>query len=86
MTETMGIYTIYDKTAGTYGPIMKHENELVAVRTFKQATRGMHDDDKKDYELRYIGQFSNVTGTLIPADAPKPVMGYEYEEKNLGGK
>ena len=72
----MNIYSIYDKKAMTYSPVMSFENEVLAVRAFEQfvlAGNNTVSHYPSDFVLCYLGQMDDNTGALTCDAMPRQV-------------
>lgn len=72
----MKIYSIYDKKAMTYSPVMSFENEVLAVRSFEQfvlAGNNTVSQYPSDFVLCYLGEMDDTTGALTCDAMPRQV-------------
>lgn len=72
----MYIYSIYDKKAMTYSPVMSFENEVLAVRAFEQfvlAGNNTVSQYPSDFVLCYLGEMDDKTGALMCDAMPRQV-------------
>lgn len=72
----MKIYSIYDKKALTYSPVMSFENEVLAVRSFEQfvlAGNNTISQYPSDFVLCYLGEVDDTTGALTCDAMPRQV-------------
>ena len=72
----MKIYSIYDKKAMTYSPVMSFENEVLAVRAFEQfvlAGNNTVSQYPSDFVLCYLGEMDDSTGALTCDAMPRQV-------------
>ena len=72
----MKIYSIYDKKAMTYSPVMSFENEVLAVRAFEQFVLSGNNTVSQypsDFVLCYLGEMDDNTGALTCDAMPRQV-------------
>lgn len=67
------VFSVYDRTAETYGPLVQQRNEAVAARSFQAAVCGPGEDGQNilslhpdDFELRIVGTWDETSGELAP--------------------
>lgn len=60
------IYSIYDRLAESYGPLVSFQNDNVAIRTFKEGCKNNSalKDHPEDLEIHRIGIFDDESGSL----------------------
>lgn len=72
------LYSVYDKKANVYSPIMQFDNDVSAVRNFQQAcnqTDSLLSRYPDDFRLDYVGDFDSNLGMLISLQtAPKVIV------------
>ena len=72
----MKIYSIYDKKALTYSPVMSFENDVLAIRSFEQfvlSGNNVISQYPTDFVLCYLGEVDNTTGALTCDAMPRQV-------------
>lgn len=69
------IYSIYDKVAQESGPLFLAKNMPVAKR---MAHGNLKNVEKKDFFLRFHGEFNVETGEIILST----IVDYDIEEAN----
>lgn len=59
-------YSIYDRVAEMYGPVVTMENDNVAIRSFKEGCKAGKEMSlhPEDLEIHRIGTFDDHTGTF----------------------
>lgn len=62
----MILYSIKDKAAGTFGPVVEAVNDVVANRAYTQMIDKVPIRYKADYVLHRIGIFDTETGEVTP--------------------
>ena len=71
------LYSVYDKKADVYSPIMQFDNDVSAVRNFQQACAqndSLLSRYPDDFRLDYVGDFDSKLGILYPINAPKVIV------------
>lgn len=66
------LFSVYDRVAQSYGPIVQQRNEAVAARAFQAAVCGPGDGERNllsdhpdDFELRVLASFDETTGEVV---------------------
>lgn len=65
----MKLYSIFDKKAGTYGPITTAPNQVFALRLFEKLCKDSGStihDYPSDFCLHYLGDFDDSNGMIKP--------------------
>lgn len=75
----MRVYTIRDQAGEFFLPPFTAPNDAVAKRMFI-ASMGDGFSHRMDFVLYYIGDFSDVDGTLSPVDPVVVLAGYSVAE------
>lgn len=73
----MKIYSLYDKKALVYSPLMCFEDEVSAVRTAEQIVINGDTLPSKypnDFVLVYFGDYDLKTGKFVLVDIPKSIV------------
>lgn len=73
----MKIYSLYDKKAMTYSPLMCFDDEISAVRTAEQIVISGDTLPSKypnDFVLVYFGDYNLRTGKFELSDMPKSIV------------
>ena len=71
------LYSVYDKKADVYSPIMQFDNDVSAVRNFQQACSqadSLLSRYPDDFRLDYVGDFDCKLGILYPINNPKVIV------------
>ena len=71
------VYSIYDKKAMFYGPLMVYDNRVSALRDFEQVclnSQAMINKYPDDFVLYYVGTFETENGRLEPCLVPQHIM------------
>lgn len=74
----MKIYSIFDKKANTYGPVMCFPSDVIAIRAIEMelmSDKSVMSNYPHDFCLMLVGEF-NVDNGCITADNP-PTNVYE---------
>lgn len=61
----MKLYSVYDVTAKTYSEPFAVPSDEVAQRNFRFTMTRYDDFFVKDMELRCVGEFDNITGSIV---------------------
>lgn len=81
MDNTFILYTVLDTKANRFGPIFEAVNDAVAARQYMKVIDKIDVRFHNEYELYKIGEFNNVTGTILPVNpAEKLNIPYNKEE------
>lgn len=70
------VYSIYDKKAMFYGPLMVYDNAVSAMRDFEQVCMNSNSLPNKypgDFALYYLGAFDVEKGKVDCVDVPQHV-------------
>ncbi len=71
----MKIYSIFDKKAVVYSPLMTFENDTYAMREFEHiASSGLVSRYPSDFALYCVGEFDDKVGLLTSFEVPKFVI------------
>lgn len=69
------LFSVFDRKAKSYGPLMSYAHEAQATRDFSQAVLDPQSHLGKyaeDFVLRQVGKFENVSGVLLPPSGDGP--------------
>lgn len=71
LSQTIGLYSVYDRISCEYGPIFQAKNDQVALRNFYNLLKGVTYKD--DFDLYHIGsrdENMNLYQNLYIVDVP----------------
>ena len=71
------VYSIYDKKAMFYGPLMVYDNRVSALRDFEQVclnSQAMINKYPDDFALYLVGTFETDNGCLDSSLVPQLIM------------
>lgn len=66
------LFSVYDRVAEMYHPVMQQRNEAVAARSFQASViagdgqENLLASNADDFELRLVGSFDEATGEIVP--------------------
>lgn len=73
----MKIYSIFDKKAMTYGPLMCFPQDVMAIRAIEMEI-SHHDSVMSSYPYDFVlvllGTFDDELGTIIPFEVPQNIF------------
>lgn len=70
------VYSVYDKKARFYGPLMVYDNGVSAIRDFEQMclnTNTLPNKYPGDFALYYLGSYDTETGKVNCIDVPQHI-------------
>lgn len=65
----MKLFSVFDKKAGTYGPVITQANQVIAIRFFERVAKDKESTIflyPSDFCLHYLGEFDDNTGMIKP--------------------
>lgn len=75
------IYAVYDKVSEMFGHVHAEINEASAVRAFKNSF--VDNPNKNDYELYYLGTFTDHNGEVDGIPPKKVCTGFDIVVDNV---
>lgn len=73
----LGLYSIRDRIADEFGPVMTLKNHAVAFRNFQAFSKSVSENASAglptDYELVFLGAFHRTKGAVRPQALPRVI-------------
>lgn len=74
----MNMYSVYDKVSEVFNKPFTEINDNSAKRAFYNSIE--ENKSKNDYELYYVGQFDDNTGTIKHHESKRIATGFDVKQ------